>query len=264
VQSLPAIAVLLCQRHLTSLWPGTLAALVLTVLAVTACVVERPVPIPTSLPSDCGGTGTEPMRLEGDPDREPPIWLVGVDSGRRYNVVWPNGYSADLGPPFGLRNRLGETIARQGDILEIEGEEMSVGAVSICSILAVNQASPPPEPIPTAVPVPSPRPWNAPPPVGMGFMELEVCGETDEGVEPIDSFVVRFLPLEGQPGKTFRIAADDCEKREYRVPGGRFVVEVSAPGWQTYRTDINILPGTVTSGGMGIALRPEPTASPDS
>jgi hypothetical protein len=225
-------------------------------LLAAACVVDRPVPIPTGLPSDCGGTGTERMRLAGNQSEEPAVWLVGVDSGRRYTVIWPSGYSALFRPHVELRNRLGVTIARDGDMLEIEGDEFSLGSVSICRILAVNQ------PIPTAMPVPTRRPPGVPPPAAMGMVEIEVCGETHD-YEPIDAFLVRFEPLEGQPGQAFPVAGDDCQKRQYQVAAGRYIIEVSAQGWQAYRTDIvEVRPGRNASALLGILLRPDAGETP--
>jgi hypothetical protein len=59
-------------------------------------------------------TGT-PDGQAGAPD---PVWLLAAD-GRRLVVVWPAGFSVRFDPAARLFNDLGESVAREGDNLEL-------------------------------------------------------------------------------------------------------------------------------------------------
>jgi hypothetical protein len=235
------------------------AAAVLVVLAavsLSSCLTEQPLSIATNPPTDCGLTSPEPMRLAGDPEAADPVWLVGTDTGRRYSVRWPTGYTAVYRPPIEIRNRAGATVARTGDVLVVDATIMDASLISICAIARVNGIALPAEPMPTAVPVPTRRPSDVPPPVGRGTVDLEICGETDDGMQVVEQYVIRFEPLEGQPTSVFPVEDGDCDRHTYSVWAGRYVVEVTARGWQRYRTDpISILPGDATGGFFAIGLR---------
>jgi hypothetical protein len=97
----------------------------------------------------------------------------------------------------------------------------------------------------------------------MGMVEISVCGGTDKGYEPVGPFLVSFEPLEGQPGQTFPVAGVDCQKRHYQVAAGRYIIEVSAQGWQTYQDDMAyIFPGQFPSMVLGIVLQPDAGETP--
>jgi hypothetical protein len=233
--------------------PLVALALGLVLVAMGGCATERP--IPNLPPSDCVGTGTELMRLHGDADATEPVWFVGVASGQRYSVYWPSGYRAVFTPWVEIRSRIGTTVAREGDTLDVNGSVES-SSVSICNIITVNGVPPPWEPVPTAVPVPTRRPTGDPPPIGTGSIDIEVWGEVDDDIEEIPLFVVRFEALEGQPDAVFPVFDAGLEKRTYRVPAGRYELVIEAPGWLTVRGDqVEIRPHE-DSGSIGVGLWP--------
>lgn len=224
------------------------------------------------------------MRLHGDENAEEIVWLEGATSGRRYTVTWPSGYSARFTPTLELLDDLGRPIAREGDVLEIEGPA-DLDRVGVCWIHTVNGiavAKPiaPPEPTdpprptrgPTLAPGESPTPIVTPtlppPPVGHGRLQIEVCGDDgirnqQEGGDPIDLFVLHFHALQGQPDSIFPVANRSCEYSYYRVWAGRYDIEVSADGWETaWIENVLVLVGEDVSRITSVALFPSATPSP--
>ena len=74
------------------------------------------VPTATEVPGiDCAGLGfVPPMRLFGDPNDDPPVWVHWTDA-THIPVVWPLGFYAVFDPSLEVRDADGRTVARLGD-----------------------------------------------------------------------------------------------------------------------------------------------------
>jgi len=169
------------------------------------------------------------MQLHGDEQSDEIVWLEGMSTERRYVVTWPHGYTARFSPALELLNERGQELAREGDVLEIEGPS-DLERVGVCSIVAVNGRLVA-APVAPATPMLTPRPTNGPPlspalgslptapgtptprvppPVGFGHVALTVCGDDgldneEDGGDPIEFFVVTFHALDGQPDTVVRV-----------------------------------------------------------
>jgi hypothetical protein len=65
----------------------------------------------------CGSVAFLDLRLRGDPDRVPAVWVEAVHDGTPLRVVWPPGFRARFEPDLVLYDARGRLVAREGDIL---------------------------------------------------------------------------------------------------------------------------------------------------
>jgi hypothetical protein len=65
----------------------------------------------------CGSVAFSDLRLEGDPDGSPPVWVVDVAGGPPLPIRWPPGFSARLEPLLVIYNARRQPVARAGDVL---------------------------------------------------------------------------------------------------------------------------------------------------
>lgn len=65
----------------------------------------------------CGGVGFSDLRVHGDPNRTPSVWVEAVDGGQRVVIRWPPGFSARFEPELVLYDAHGQAVAHEGDIL---------------------------------------------------------------------------------------------------------------------------------------------------
>jgi hypothetical protein len=78
-----------------------------------------------------------PVRIEIDPDREPPVWGTRTDSGARLDLLWPPDYSLREHGTDGLAvvNGEGLVIATDGTVLEsLGGASGGSGAIELCPV----------------------------------------------------------------------------------------------------------------------------------
>ena len=104
---------------------------VLAAASLGACqLAAQRVPLATSEPPAAGQLEACPnallasVRLEGDPAQRPAVWVVGQD-GRRLSILWRHGFSARFTPRLELLDEDGDVVAREGDVLNLGGVDIS-------------------------------------------------------------------------------------------------------------------------------------------
>jgi hypothetical protein len=88
--------------------------------AAVAVAVATFKPLPSG---ECPAALMAGMRLRGDGAAKPPVW-VEDPQGKRFTVIWPNGFSARFDPKLVLLGSGGGVVARDGDLLDLGGGQV--------------------------------------------------------------------------------------------------------------------------------------------
>lgn len=103
------------------------------------------VPAPTAAypsPGAACAQGLLPgVRLDGDPNGSPAVWVTSPD-GDRHTVLWPFGFYATFDPGLELFAGDGTLVARGGDVLDLGGGDGANGFYA-CVIKGVYYVWPP-------------------------------------------------------------------------------------------------------------------------
>jgi hypothetical protein len=117
-----------------------LRLIVIAVVTLAACG-QASATLPTWSPGTvngqqvlCGGTGISPMRLQIDMERAPPAWVIDIETGGRYEVIWPYGYRLRLAARPELVDGQGKLVARAGDVIREWGGGVHGNTISLCSV----------------------------------------------------------------------------------------------------------------------------------
>ena len=92
-----------------------------------ACTTRVGVPTHTFAAADVDGAEVYLRVSDGC------FWLE-TEDGIKFTAVWPQGYSAQPGPPMVVVDELGRTIAKEGDFLWLGVTRRSDFASATCSI----------------------------------------------------------------------------------------------------------------------------------
>ncbi|HEX5467018.1 MAG TPA: hypothetical protein VFW92_10145 [Candidatus Limnocylindrales bacterium] len=102
-------------------------------------------PAPTAAypsPGEACAEGLLPnVRLDGDPNGSPAVWVTSPD-GDRHTVLWPFGFYATFDPGLALFAGDGTLVARGGDVLDLGGGA-GANAFYACVIKGVYYVWPP-------------------------------------------------------------------------------------------------------------------------
>jgi hypothetical protein len=82
----------------------------------------------------CGGTGITAMRLQIDLGRLPPAWVIDIETGGRYEVIWPYGFQLRPAVRPELVDGQGNVVARAGDVIREWGGGVNGDTISLCSV----------------------------------------------------------------------------------------------------------------------------------
>lgn len=95
------------------------------------------VPVPTSSRPTRGQTCPTALlahvRLAGDPDASPTVWVERTD-GAHMTVLWPFGFYARFDPTLQLHSGDGTLVAEGGEILDLGGAGRSATTWEACQI----------------------------------------------------------------------------------------------------------------------------------
>jgi hypothetical protein len=121
---------------------ATLAFSVLAGACAGTFRIEVPTASETIDPAYCGAH-VSAVRLDGDPEATPPVW-VNSATGTRFDVVWPPGSYAELGlaafpnnpsgPRIELYTASGTLIATRSDELDLYGRTLADGRFEVCTV----------------------------------------------------------------------------------------------------------------------------------
>jgi hypothetical protein len=114
--------------------------IVIAVVTLAACG-QASATLPTWSPGTvkgrqvlCGGTGITPMRLQLDLGRAPPAWVIDIETGGRYEVIWPYGFQLRPAVRPELVDGQGKVVARAGDVIREWGGGLQGNTISLCSV----------------------------------------------------------------------------------------------------------------------------------
>jgi hypothetical protein len=82
----------------------------------------------------CGGTGITPMRVQINVGQAPPVWAIDIETGHRFEVIWPYGFELRPAAQPELVDGQGKVVARAGDIIREWGGGLQGNTISLCSV----------------------------------------------------------------------------------------------------------------------------------
>ncbi|HEX5467176.1 MAG TPA: hypothetical protein VFW92_10935 [Candidatus Limnocylindrales bacterium] len=88
--------------------------------ASIVAVRTRP-PAPSGQQILCSVALHVPFTLVGDPTADPPDWGVTRADARRFDIVWPAGFTARFDPDLEILDPSGAVVARAGTISDAGG-----------------------------------------------------------------------------------------------------------------------------------------------
>jgi hypothetical protein len=74
------------------------------------------------------------MRLQLDLGRAPPAWVIDIETGGRYEVIWPHGFQLRRAARPELVDGHGTVVARAGDVIREWGGDVNGDTISLCSV----------------------------------------------------------------------------------------------------------------------------------
>jgi hypothetical protein len=107
----------------------------LVALLTLACASPqlRTVPHQPNVTLLCGDAGIPAFRLVIDLTSTDPVWGVAKADGKRFSIIWPQGFSLRVGTEPAVLDPTGKVVAKNGAIVTDAGGENSDPA-TICQI----------------------------------------------------------------------------------------------------------------------------------